>query len=47
MNVPDYDMTAPEFGRKVPEFDKKHPKKAGGDIDRNVVYITIKMRTLV
>ena len=31
---------------KVPEFDK-HLKKAGGDIDRNVVEITIKMKTIV
>ena len=31
---------------KVPEFDK-HLKKAGGYIDRNVVEITIKMKTIV
>ena len=31
---------------KVPEFDK-HLKKAGGHIDRNVVEITIKMKTIV
>ena len=31
---------------KVPEFDQ-HPKKAGGHIDRNVVKITIKMKTIV
>ena len=31
---------------KVPEFDK-HLKKAGGHIDRNVLEITIKMKTLV
>ena len=31
---------------KVPEFDK-HLKKAGGQIDRNVVEITIKMKTIV
>ena len=31
---------------KVPEFDK-HPKKAGGHIGRNVVEITIKMKTIV
>ena len=30
----------------VPEFDK-HLKKAGGHIDRNVVEITIKMKTIV
>ena len=29
---------------KVPEFDK-HLKKAGGHIGRNVVEITIKMKT--
>ena len=31
---------------KVPEFDK-HVKKAGRYIDRNVVEITIKMKTIV
>ena len=31
---------------KVPEFDK-HRKKAGGYIDRNVVEITIKMKTII
>ena len=31
---------------KVPEFDK-HLKKAGGHIDRKVVEITIKMKTIV
>ena len=31
---------------KVPEFDK-HLKKAGGHIGRNVVKITIKMKTIV
>ncbi len=30
---------------KVPEFDK-HLKKAGGHICRNVVEITIKMKTI-
>ncbi len=30
----------------VPEFDK-HLKKAGGHIGRNVVEITIKMKTIV
>ena len=30
---------------KVPEFDK-HLKKAGGHISRNVVELTIKMKTL-
>ena len=31
---------------KVPEFDK-HLKKAGGHISRNVMEITIKMKTIV
>ena len=31
---------------KVPEFDK-HLKKDGGDVDRNDVEITIKMKTKV
>ena len=31
---------------KVPEFDK-YLKKAGGHIGRNVVEITIKMKTIV
>ena len=31
---------------EVPEFDK-HLKKAGGHIGRNVVEITIKMKTIV
>ena len=31
---------------KVPEFDK-HLKKAGGHIGRNVVEITIKMKTII
>ena len=31
---------------KVPEFDK-HLKKAGGHIDRNVIEITIKKKTIV
>ena len=31
---------------KVPEFDK-HLKKAGGHISRNIVEITIKMKTIV
>ena len=30
---------------KATGFDKKHLKKAGEHIGRNVVYITIKMRT--
>ena len=31
---------------KIPEFDK-HLKKAGGHISRNVLEITIKMKTIV
>ena len=31
---------------KVPEFDK-HLKKAGGHIGRNVVEITMKMKTII
>ena len=31
---------------KVPKFDK-HLKKAGGHISRNVVEITMKMKTIV
>ncbi len=31
---------------KVPEFDK-HLKKAGGHIGRNIVEITIKIKTIV
>ena len=31
---------------KVPEFDK-HLKKAGGHIGRNIMEITIKMKTIV
>ena len=31
---------------KVPKFDK-HLKKAGGHIGRNVVEITVKMKTIV
>ena len=50
---PDYDKKVPEFEKKVPESekvpesDKKYLKKVGGHIDRNVVQITIKMRTIV
>ena len=31
---------------KVPEFDK-HPKKAGGHVGRNLLEITIRMKTIV
>ena len=47
MKAPDYDKKVTEFGKKIPEFDKKHLKKAGRHIGRNVVNITIKMRTTV
>ena len=50
--APDYDKKVPEFEKKVPECekkvlesDKKCLKKAGGHIGRNVVQITMKMRT--
>ena len=33
--------------KKVPEFVQKHLKKTGGHIGRNVVNITIKIRTTV
>ena len=46
MKVPDYDKKNPE-SEKVPESDKKYLKKAGGHIGRNVVQITMKMRTIV
>ena len=46
-NVPDYDKKVPEFEKKAPESDKKYLKKTGGHIGRNVVQITIKMRTIV
>ena len=32
---------------RLRNFDSKHMKKAGGHIDRNVVEITIKMKTIV
>ena len=37
----------PDYGKKVPESDKKYLKRAGGHIVRNVVQITMKMRTIV
>ena len=43
----DYDKKVPEFEKKVPESDKIYLKKAGGHIGRNVVQITVKMRTIV
>ena len=43
----DYDKKVPEFEKKVPESEKKYLKKAGGHISRNVVQITMKMRTIV
>ena len=51
--APDYDKKVPEFEKKVPELekvpesDKKYLKKAGRHIGRNVVQITMKMRTIV
>ena len=45
--APDYNKKVPELERKVPESDKKYLKKAGGHIGRNVVQITMKMRTIV
>ena len=30
----------------APKFDKKHRKKAGGHISRNVMNITIKIKTI-
>ena len=50
---PDYDKKGPELEKmvpmseKVPESEKKYLKKAGGHIGRNVVYITMKMRTII
>ena len=38
---------APDYDKKVPESNKKYLKKARGHISRNVVQITIKMRTIV
>ena len=43
--VPETEMV-PE-SEKVPESDKKYLKKSRGYIGRNVVQITIKMRTIV
>ena len=40
-------MMAPDNDKKVPESDKKYLKKAGGYTSRNVVQITMKMRTIV
>ena len=52
--VPDYNKKVSESEKKVPESEKKVPvsekkylKKAGGHIGRNVVQITMKMRTIV
>ena len=45
-NVPESKKKVPE-SEKVPESDKKYLKKAGGYIDRNVVQITMKMKTIV
>ena len=51
--APDYDKKVPDHDKKVPESekvpmsDKKYLKKAEGHIGRNVVQITMKMRTIV
>ena len=51
--VPDYDNKVSEFekkvpdSKKVPESNKKYLKKAREHIGRNVVRITMKMRTIV
>ena len=51
--VPEFEKKVPESEKKVPETekvsesDKKYLKKAGGHIGRNVVQITMKMRTIV
>ena len=53
LTIVDYDLKVPEFEKKVPEFetapesDIKYLKKARGHISRNVVQITMKMRTIV
>ena len=39
-------MMVPDYEKKVLESDKKYLKKAGGHISRNVVQLTIKMRTI-
>ena len=44
--VPESEKKVPE-SEKVPESDKKYLKKAGRHIGRNVVQITMKMRTIV
>ena len=45
--VPEFEKKVPESEKKVPESDKKYLKKAGGHIGRNIVQITMKMRTIV
>ena len=44
--VPEFEKKVPESA-KVPESDKKYLKRAGEQINQNIVYITIKMRTIV
>ena len=44
--VPGCDKKVPESEKKVPEFDMKYLKKVGEHIGRNVVQITMKMRTI-
>ena len=47
LKFPEFEKKVPEFEKKVPESDKKYLKKAGGHIVRNIVQVTIKMRTIV
>ena len=42
----DYDKKVPK-SEKVPKSDKKYLKKAGEQIGRNVVQITMKVRIIV
>ena len=45
--VPGSEKKVTESEKKVPESNKKYLKKAGGHIGRNVVQITMKMRTIL
>ena len=45
--VPESEKKVPDIDNKVLDFDKKHLKRDGGHIGRNVVQITMKMRTIV
>ena len=42
-----FDMNAPKSNKNVTELNKKHLKKYEGYICRNILYVTIKMRTKV